>query len=414
MRRQKILTISIILVLSTTPILSSLSALSSSTVRSFNLTVSEGSESHVIEGVPYISPGQSSRCPYNTVTMIVQYYGINATAGEVFHHSGGGYSFGYKLIYPLRLWSGFFISQGPDDRRFLAELYGLSFDYWFSLSKTRSDECWGEYWARVKQNITRDIPLITVVNMDALYEDINVSVIHYILLVGFNETNGTVCFHDAGVGAYIWIPKETLQNALYQVFVTDRFFRTIYFIEGFENTSKSPLSPKERFEKAHLRNIERMKGNLSAYDEDVFRKIFGMRIFGINAIKCLKNDFHLRNLVLFNLLPDSHFLTLWTSPGSYFMVSVEKYDVSQYLWDVYDQNLSSTIGWDAWHLELESNLWSRMLYFMRKLNNTFESNNLLKAILLLLPIIKEIRSTIDTIISIEKAIIEGPPRLNPT
>lgn len=70
--------------------------LPAATVNSSDFDISDSSDSHVIEGVPLITEGAPSRCPWLTATAIIQYYGINATLNEVFHHSGGGYSFGYK------------------------------------------------------------------------------------------------------------------------------------------------------------------------------------------------------------------------------------------------------------------------------------------------------------------------------
>ena len=71
-----------------------------------------------------------------------------------------------------------------------------------------------------------------------------------------------------------------------------------------------------------------MKGNLSAYDQDVFKNILGMRLSGLNVLKCLKKDYNFINFALFNLLLSSYYLTPWTSLGNYWMILVEKYNTS--------------------------------------------------------------------------------------
>ena len=383
-----------------TPIASTAFATS---VDSSNYNSLETNDSHIIEGVPLITEEKPSRCPYISATMIFQYYGINTTVSEVLHHSGGGYSFTYTNLYPLRLWSGYMFSVGPDDRSFLADLFGLSYNNWYTISKTRSDECWEEYWARVKHNITRDIPVMTLINMNELNNDPNeIFYPDVIVLVGFNESNETVCCHIPNSGSYIYYPKENLKNAIFQIYLNDKISRTIYCLDTFENISKPPLPKEECFLKAHKRNIERMKGNRSAYDQEFFG---GLRIFGINALENLKRDCNLLNFVLFNLLPDSHFLSPWTSIGGYWMIYEEKYEISQYLRE--NQNLSPEICyWDAQHLELESNLILHLAHLLVKLNQTIYNNTFFKAITKARPIIKDIKSTIDTIISVEKAIIE--------
>jgi hypothetical protein len=365
-------------------------------------------ESYIIEGIPFVSEETQSRCPIITATMIFQYYGINTTVSEVFHHSGGGYSFAYQKIYPLRLWSGYMIPSGPENRRFIADLYGLSHDYWYTYSKERSEECWNKYWTLIKQNITRNIPVVTITNVNDL---LNIPSQYYytdsILIVGFNEENQTICCHIPYHGPYMYLSLETFKDAVYQLYICKIFYRTIYYIETFENITKPPLSKKECFQKAHKRNIERMKGNKSAYDQD-FRKLTGLRIFGMNALKNLKKDYNFLNFLIYNLLPESHPLVPWTSIGSYWMIYEEKYEISQYLSK--NQNLSKEVClWDSQHLELESYLILHLAHLIVTLNQTIYNNELLKAIILTRPIIIDIKSTIDTIISIEEAIIEGPP-----
>jgi hypothetical protein len=338
--------------------------------------------------------------------MIFQYYEINTSVSEVFHHFGGGYSSMYMKVYPLRLWSGYMISGGPDDKSFLADLYGLSYDYWYTLSESRSEASWNKYWKRVKENITNDIPVITITN----YNDLNnvPNEMYYpdwMVIVGFNESNETVCCHIPYNGAYLYYPKEVVKNAVFTIYLNDRISRVIYSIDIFKNTSKLPLSKEECFQKAHERNIKRMRGEKSAYDKEVYQNIFHMRIFGINALKCLKNDVNLFNLLLYKKLPAIHFLSPWTSFAGYYMIFEEKYEIAQYLYE--NKELSPYIcQWNAQHLELEADLILHLTHQFVKLNETLSGNNFLSNLIMARSIIKEIKSTIDVLISIEKVIIE--------
>ena len=129
-----------------------------------------------------------------------------------------------------------------------------------------------------------------------------------------------------------------------------------------------------------------------------------MRIFGINALECLKNDVNLINFLIYKKLPPSHFLSPWTSIAGYWLIYEEKYEIAQYLYE--NKELSPYIcQWNAQHLELEAGLILHLAHQFFKLNETLYVNNLLRNIITTHSIIKEIKSTIDVLISIEKVII---------
>ena len=116
----------------------------------------------------------------------------------------------------------------------------------------------------------------------------------------------------------------------------------------------------------------------------------------------MRNDFTLFNLILFNFLPDIHYLSPWKSINSYWLIYEEKYELSQYLYD--NSYLSPELCfWDAQHLELEANLILHLTHLMVKLNQTLYEHNIIKTTIHTYPILKEIRCTIGTIISVEKA-----------
>lgn len=374
----------------------------------FSLNDDTSNESYLINNVPFVEYNYSgARCPHISTTMICKYYGINTTVSEVLHHLGGGYSCAYQNVYPLRLWSGYMISGGPDDCQFLADLYGLSYEHWFSISESRSEHCWSKYWERVKQNITQDIPVITMTNFNDLN---NIPSEFYIpdfmVIVGFNESNETICCHIPYQGGFQYYPMDTVKNAVFQIHISKNLSWTVYQFSIYRNTTNSSLTKNECFQRAHERNIQKMNGEITAYDSEIFQRYFGFRTFGINALKSLKQDMTFFNLMLYNALPDSHFLSPWTSISAYLMTYEEKYEIAKYLKENYLFSPEICL-WDAQHLELEANLILHYIHLMFELNQIISNNTILESFFFSYPIIKDIRNTIDTMISVEKVIIKN-------
>lgn len=256
-------------------------------------------DSHIIENVPYVSMGDSWYCYYATATMIFQYYGINASFFDVLFNSGVGYFAGYQITWPCIIFPDVGICPDIKDRQFLTDIYGLNFSFWYCLDKSVSDENkWQMYWTNVKENISQNIPVITHVMLEDLPYIPGESGGHWILLVGFNETNNTVCVHDPYAtvvnksisGTYIYIPIDILKESTKSV--DDRFY-----FEIFEKTSHTPLSKKEAFALAHSRNIQQMKGYVKVYT-----KFCWVPICGIHALTFFKHSNTIRNLLMSNFI----------------------------------------------------------------------------------------------------------------
>jgi len=343
--------------------------------------------------------------------MIFKYYGINTSLHEVLYNSGIGYS----LIY---INHGFIdsyqISQTPGERSFLATLYGLSYQIWYPDTSTVPDEeCWQEYWTRTKQNISKDIPVTTSVDPYSLpylrkkynITDNETHYGHAIVLVGFNDTNATVCYNDpaAGLwndevnGTYVYISKETLKN------VVQNTTATKYLIETFTNQSDSPPLPKnKRFEKAHERNIQKMKGKLEGYSDlrlPLFPKL------GIKAVEAFKKDLRIgitrrmATVFLYGITDYQQLINV------YLPIAIEKYNASQYLLE--NENLSSICKHDASLLQKESNCWENMTIFALDLSYILKNNGFLKSLIKSIVITQKMKKTLNEIISIERAIISG-------
>ena len=395
--KNKIIGIFVCLLLITTGVLPVYGTVNASNVKKSSTV--EIPDSHIIENVPYVNQGDSYYCSYATVTMIFQYYGLNTSLFEVLFNSGVGYSLGYKRIYPCLSIPGVVMSQNVEDKQFLADIYGLNYSYW------NFNNDWQMYWTSVKENISINIPVSTEVWCEEL-PYYNTSGAHSILLVGFNETNNTVCLHDsiASVfntsisGAYIFMPIDCLKKALIS-------FNGKYFFELFEDTIAEPLPKKEAFELAHSRNINRMKGHANVYDKEFIKSNLGRltHIFGVHALKCIKHSYNIRNILMLSIsgkikgTDNILGLAYWC-----YWISVEKHNMSQYL--IENANLHPAALFDAEMLEIEANNW--MLLYYKNMELSSIPIFRLPAKLLVL---KEIRDIYDVIISIEKNIIAGPP-----
>jgi len=200
-------------------------------------------ESHIIN-VPYV--GQTGPyCAYASFTSILKYNGINVNESDLLYVTGAGHSLafpGHRPIEPILKFKKNIVNRAPEsgymismETDFICSLYGLSFNKWSigRQSKLSPIEKWDLYWPRVKENISNDIPVVTsahncylksVIDMlDELVGDskiINllkiISSSHAIVIVGYNESNQTVCFHDPEVdifgypeyGNYVWMSQK--------------------------------------------------------------------------------------------------------------------------------------------------------------------------------------------------------------
>jgi hypothetical protein len=403
----------------------------------------ENCECHVIKGVPYVGQDAIIYCEYASVETVLKYYGLNTTQTEILYFIGGGYSFGYKprflrtitvpLIrppYKFRFWANE-ITGGTDDYEIMANLLGLSFDYIYPKTVTNHNRCWREYWGQVKNYVKNDIPVITGVASLAwppYKEIINLSVnlpkifsyilpsTHMVVVVGFNETNKTVCVNDPGTGyfnkseqgTYRWVNLSDFRTAVDRInweLKEDRYQMLIF-------KKISDPSPKNIiYDFVNKRNIKKMKGINSAYDQDFINKDFSE--FGINGLKALKED--LRSKFLFRI-------PAFKLIAKFYPLSYPFYDVltemhSRFYWGYFDKHLISQYllnnsdgalyhEKNAILLELESKYWKNLSTFAVNLEEVVVNNSFPKALRLTKPILTKMIETIDDIIRIEEMIID--------
>jgi hypothetical protein len=411
----RILAVFVILAVIIMPIPSGLS-FSSPNISQFYDSASKLSESHLIKGVLYVSQETGFYCSYAAPTMVFKYYGVNTSLHEVLYNSGIGHS----LIYINHGFiSSYQISSTNSDRNFLATVYGLYYQIWYPNAAAMTDEDrWEEYWDRVKQNISNDIPVITSVDpytIPYLKEKLNppnnqTHYAHGFVLVGFNETNETVCYNDpaAGIwnddvnGTYVYIPKEIFRDAVQNTTATK------YLIEIFTDQSNSPpLSKDKIFEMAHERNIRKMRGKLEAYSDlklPLFPKL------GANAVEAFKKNLRIGTarqmytVFLYGLTDAEQLINI------YLPISIEKYNASQYLLE--NENLSSICKHDSILLQKESNCWKNMTIFVLELSQIGKNNSFIKKLIKSIPITEKMGKELNEITVIEKAIIKSAVKLN--
>ncbi len=380
----------------------------------------EFTEEFIIEDVPYVGQTTSFYCGLASITMLIQYFGFNSSLYEIMHNSGYGYSLMYmRYLYADRMPIGGLgitsIFSSPFE--FLANLYGLSYESWIADNSLLDEEKWDEYWIRVKQNISNNNPIETCVDRYSLpyllpYNDKlgpNIEIdhgSHMVVVVGFNESNNTVCLNDPGPGicndnnqgTYVFVSKDILKDAIKNTTGAK------YGIWSFKKISDSePLTCKERFEISHVQNIKRMKGHIDCFSEIDLPIPFSL--FGINAIKVFKKDFRMGLTHRYITLNRYYEQNISWLKFVFSMIPIEKHNVSQYLLE--NEELSSICKYDGILLQKESNCWENLTQLVLEINNLSKNNNFLTKLIKSIQTTIKIRQTLKEIISIEKQIIRN-------
>ncbi|UCH71912.1 MAG: C39 family peptidase [Thermoplasmatales archaeon] len=265
--------------------------------------VTDKTDEHLIEGVPYVGQDKQFFCHLASFTMVVKYYGINTTFEEVLYYAGNGYWQLYldfdELINMQRI-PYHMVSPFPNFVKFLTEQYGLSYELWETNINVSFEERWNHDWPRIKENISNNIPVIFMIDelilmLDYLgFENIEnlVNIFdppekdHFIVLVGFNENNNSICIQDP---AYLIMDKPELGTYRWTNLDLIKFAHSRCSPEQWGGTNlvkifkkdKNTLSKEEAFIRAHNRSIELLKGNQSIYFPDYDNEILG---------DCLEDD----------------------------------------------------------------------------------------------------------------------------
>ena len=419
---------------------------SSTTFASDNSKVTVSSElpdSYTIQDVPYIDQETGFFCQFASLSMLFQYYNRSASLREVLYYCGTGHSFCYSSNERLPALANAFKSS------VLEKLYGVSFREWMPDLFMSEDECWQEYWYRVKQNISNDIPVLTTVdpfslssaknqfNLPVWYWNMHPPSGHVILLIGYNESNETVCYHDSiaesygdsQYGVYAWMSLDDFKKAL------KRDVFTSYLIWTFKRVS-SPLPPEEIFDMAHKENIERLKGNLSAYTK-WFVDGHKDYDFGINASKELREDFKkgigcrhrtiftyklkgklglkyrlkkfllLSHLPIFDLFPVNFTVALQTG-NVYTQIAIQKRYTAEYLREIQlklsDPVFLSICINESNLFEQEAENWTKLA----ECYSEFKEKGIFMSLSHGIQIMIQMEEIMDNVVTIQQKIIDGP------
>ncbi len=427
MKLGKILTLSITLIMIITPIMQDSSKAVEISSKTNN---SSTPDSQVIEDIPYVG----GICSWATETMILKHYKINTSMNELFYVSGSAYcSASYSSLRSLQeipikhtCCPGLFL--GSFDYKYYESLYGMSIFSWQPEKTFNTIKSWNEYWSKIKYHISNDTPLGVMIDPCAwpIYKSVQNWTRtpffkrggHQILIVGYNEKNDTICFQDPQASyynlsdkkGYLWEDLDTFRIAVRRLKYVKEPGCYSYFLFGLEKVNES-YPKKTIIEKAYKRNIEKMKGNQSLYEE------MGLNFqnYGINSIKTLKKEFLRLNktipLALYCLKKGilqrffsggNVYHNFWST--SHFNYEI-KHKVSQYLLE--NQNISPICKHDGELLKNESKCWKDINILVTELNEIHKNNGLFKSMLLSKPLINEIVTLLDCIVSIEQAIING-------
>ena len=211
-------------------------------------------------------------------------------------------------------------------------------------------------------------------------------------------------------GMYIWEDQDIFRTAVEGM---NGFYKIYVFYK--QNHAEKPTR-KERFDKVHDMNIQRLKGDFKYYfgiDIDPSDLPFIYRLFfstcynlGINAAEKQKMDVRgpLQRFITIYLY--KQYETMFLSPYyGYYDVFQQIENVSTYLLE--QQNLSTLCLHDGLLLKHESMLWENLSIYFKEIQEINLNNSLVKTFMLTNPIFDEITKTIDEIIDIEQEILNN-------
>jgi hypothetical protein len=424
---------------------------------SCDLANPELTDSHLIEGVPYIGQKTNFHCCFASLLMILQYYGINITLHDLLYHAGTGYSLHYlndsSFANKRLLNYGYQLSYNPNTCEFLADIYGLSHKPWVTNLSLPDEERWNEDWPRIKENISNDVPVMVRIDAIILASDnlgfgflypllklIPYTSLHLILLIGFNVSNQSVCYNDpfyglfnnSQYGTYRWFDLEKFKTSTFRTPIRRKASSSP--VNMFYDIPKSPLTRDEAFNTSHKRNIERLKGNFSVYSvEDL--NINESHLFGIDALKRLRKDFYeglkyriktfyrykLNNRLgigysimdkLYSRFPEKFpFHPDWLIlelNDCFENIGIEKKYFAEYLSEVKDlltdDNNIEICKYESVLFEQEAENWTKLAEYYSE----YRERGIFMPLFHGIQIIEKMANLMDNITSIEQSIIDGP------
>ncbi len=395
-------------------------------------------ESYVIKNVSYVSQKEVIFCEFAAIETVLRYYGLNISQIELFYQIGGGFSMAYKpsfdikppIIHPphkFKFWTDE-TCGGTEDYNLFANLQGLSFEYLYPQRIINKEKTWSKYWENLKNYVKNDTPVVTGIDILAwppYLEMQNISFIlpaifadsHVVTIIGFNESNSSVCVNDpaSGIygnpeqGTYRWVSKKTFKKAVSRIHSELKHYEYTMLI--FKNISK-PIPDDISANLTFQRNIQRMKGDKNAYDSDFVNPNF--QKYGINALYELKKDLQDKFLlrlpflrIISKLYPASYPFddVLRIMKRNAHWESLCKTYISNYL----QKNKDDCKYYEktAKLLKNESRYWENLSNQAMELEIAVKNYTFIKSRIFTKKALSKMTDTIDEIISIEKSIIKN-------
>jgi len=374
-----------------------------------DVTSEEPPVSHVVTGVPYVGQSTNFYCSYASTTILLLFQNCTTSLSEVLYLSGIGYSTVYLRIpgYPRSILPSIVSCQSPDTLEFLANLFGLSFELWYPTDEPK-ESLWDDYWSRVTTYVADGIPVITSVDPYTLphlksyippsKEERHSG--HAVVIVGFNESNNTVCFHDPATGywgdpergTYVYLSQDIFQDAI------ENTTGTQYLLTAFlQNPTVSSFSQEERFFKAHERNINIMRGTFGI-------GLNGGQYTGMWSLRRFLGD--LRVGVSRRATTVSQYST---HPIDYSVISIEKTNATQYLYNIKDKltndRLNEKCSREIALLEQEVSLWNQLSECCTQLYSQSQDRVFIGTLLFTYPTTVQMKVLLRLLLLTERAIL---------
>jgi len=443
----------------------SIAQLTNTKTLEINVNSTLDGNSHLIEDVPYVSQETDFYCTYACPTMILNYYGCNTSLHEVLFSSGVGYSLVYSHPFVKRfLLSCVGTSNWEKDRRFTGDLFGLTYheDRLMDIELDESHR-WDIYWNKIKENISSDRPVITIVDPsclssvqsaiqdilgipDVLWDLIPETVFtlfpstmtHMITIVGFNEENESICYNDpssalfgdSSYGTYAWMDISDIRKSMLRI---SSFSAFAYMVGSFYKSKDNSSFLDDRLIYAHNRNLQKMSGDPFSYDDQILRS-WDTSSLGINGLRSMYDDLGpgldnrpttiflykiLSTLLLYSFsykiyrffdifLPSVLNLSDFNEQMNYVhQLSIEKHDISDWLFSVNQKVNNETIADichnDAVLLGQEARLYERLAENF----SIFLQKGLLLPFFKAVAIIENMQYLVSEMIDIEENILKG-------
>lgn len=247
-------------------------------------------ESHLIQGVKYVPQNAGIYCLYADITMVLKYLGFDTSLEDILFYDGLGYFYTYDPLIERLPKEGCYVNFS-----FVFDLFGVNVTDWYPDEYITKKVRWDKYYERLRTNLSEDKPVITGVDpfsmsslrnqfmvTDFLWDRLLNPGHHHVLIIGYNNSNQTVCYMDPNAGLYgdesfgnyTWMSVNNLKTAV------EKNVWPNYKIMTIEKKS-NPLTKEERFVKTLEANVKKFEGNYS--------NLFNYH--GIKALKMMKNDF---------------------------------------------------------------------------------------------------------------------------